>query len=62
MEFLFKKENIEKIHIENIGNPKIIASTKISLLPLILDLLSIFNYLASLISLGHKVRKYWTKY
>ena len=30
MEFLFKKENIEKIHIENIGNPKIIASTKIS--------------------------------
>ena len=35
MEFLFKKENIAKIHIakihiENIGNPKIIASTKIS--------------------------------
>jgi hypothetical protein len=30
MEFLFKKENIEKIYIENIGNPKIIASTKIS--------------------------------
>ena len=30
MEFLFEKENIAKIHIENIGNPKIIASTKIS--------------------------------
>ena len=30
MEFLFKKENIAKIHIENIVNPKIIASTKIS--------------------------------
>ena len=27
----------------------------------IVDRLSILNYLASLISLGHKVRKYWTK-